>query len=216
MQQLRHDSSIIDFETRHALADPPHEYHIRFAGRGAWRPSHTVDVLVRDIHEVSIRLGANYPRMMPELVWRSPVFHPNISSSGVVCLGGYGTFWAPSLNLDELCVMLWDMLRYANYDVNSPYNREAAHWAKIQTQYQLPLDQRPLRDRVNRAAPTSSGSRIDLPHPTSPPKPAVPDIQFLGDVVECEVVEAEVIDEGIPDPSRLPSPRSRPEILIIE
>ena len=63
--------------------------------------------MLRDQHEVTIRLGANYPRMMPELSWKSPIFHPNISGSGVVCLGGYGTYWVPSLNLDELCEMLW-------------------------------------------------------------------------------------------------------------
>ena len=67
--------------------------------------------------------------MMPELAWKSPIFHPNISASGVVCLGGYGTYWVPSLALDELCSMLWDMIRYENFDETSPYNREAAAWA---------------------------------------------------------------------------------------
>ena len=27
----------------------------------------------------------------------------------MVCLGGYGTHWVPSVQLDELCMMLWDM-----------------------------------------------------------------------------------------------------------
>jgi hypothetical protein len=85
--------------------------------------------------------------MMPELAWKTPIFHPNISASGVVCLGGYGTYWVPSLTLDELCVMLWDMIRYENYDETSPYNRDAANWIKNQIHYRLPLDPRPLRDR---------------------------------------------------------------------
>ena len=96
----------------------------------------------------SPKLGASYPRMMPELGWKSPVFHPNISAGGVVCLGGYGTYWTPSLNLDELCGMLWDMIRYENYDPNSPYNREAAHWVRTQRQFRLPIDDRPIRDRL--------------------------------------------------------------------
>ena len=41
----------------------------------------------------------------------------------------------PSLALDELCAMLWDMIRYENYDETSPYNREAAAWAKNQTTF---------------------------------------------------------------------------------
>ncbi len=51
----------------------------------------------------------------------------------MVCLGGYGTHWVPSVQLDELCVMLWDMVRYHNYDIRSPYNREAALWVAGQT-----------------------------------------------------------------------------------
>jgi ubiquitin-protein ligase len=209
LSQLRAESSILDFDMRAALADPPHEYHIRFYGRGVWRPSAQDDVVVRETHEVSIRLGASYPRMMPDLLWRSPVFHPNISSSGVVCLGGYGTFWVPSLNLDELCVMLWDMVRYANYDVNSPYNREAALWAKTQKQFHFPFDPRPLRDRVSpTVAPLGpSIGRID---------PPLPEIQFLGDVVEAEIVEAEVIEVQALDGHSHPLRRTRPEILIIE
>ena len=67
-----------------------------------------------------VTLGASYPRLQPELAWQTPIFHPNISAGGVVCLGGYGTYWVPSLNLDELCEMLWDMVRYANFDVLQP------------------------------------------------------------------------------------------------
>ena len=90
---------------------------------------------------------------MPEISWKTPIFHPNISASGVVCLGGYGTYWVPSLTLDELCTMLWDMIRYENYDEKSPYNREAAGWIKTQEEFRMPLDTRPLRDRLAGYAP---------------------------------------------------------------
>ncbi len=212
LEQLRRESSILDFHTHAVLADPPHEYLIRLLGRGVWRPPHSVDVIVRESHEVKIRLGANYPRMMPELVWQSPIFHPNISSSGVVCLGGYGTFWAPSLNLDELCVMLWDMVRYANFDVNSPYNREAALWAKTQKQFPFPFDPRPLRDRVNGQA-HRGGLPSSGPATTSWAEP--PEIQFLGDVViDAQVIDADVIDADVIDSATIAP--VRPGILIIE
>jgi ubiquitin-protein ligase len=146
LQQLKADSSIFDF--RIVAGDPPEVYTLFFRGNGVWRPEGAGDVLLRDAHEVAIRLNAGYPRMMPELGWRSPIFHPNISAGGVVCLGGYGTYWTPSLNLDELCTMLWDMIRYENFDVNSPYNREAAHWAKTQHSFRLPVDERSIRDKV--------------------------------------------------------------------
>ena len=103
-------------------------------------------VTIQDRHEVEIKLGASYPRSMPEIRWLTPIYHPNISEIGMVCLGGYGTHWVPSLNLDE-------PLRHAlghgavhNYDIRSPYNREAALRVANQTSFLFPLDARPLRD----------------------------------------------------------------------
>ena len=145
LQQLQSESSILHFT---AHGDLPEAYTIWFLGRGMMRHENGGSIELQERHEVSIRLGAGYPRMMPEIRWKSPIFHPNISGNGSVCLGGYGTYWVPSLTLDELCHMLWDMIRYENYDETSPYNREAALWAKTQSQYQLPLDERPLRDRL--------------------------------------------------------------------
>jgi len=127
LEQLAADSTIFEFSP---YGMPPDFYILRFRGRGFWKPDPTSDIVVREEHEVHVRLGASYPRMMPELAWKSPIFHPNISASGVVCLGGYGTYWVPSLALDELCGMLWDMIRFENFDETSPYNREAAAWAK--------------------------------------------------------------------------------------
>ncbi|MCI0360667.1 MAG: hypothetical protein L0211_19495 [Planctomycetaceae bacterium] len=161
LQSLANESSIFSFN---AHGDPPELYVIRFAGRGLFKSDMLGDVQLQNLHEVHIRLGAAYPRMMPELAWKSPIFHPNISASGVVCLGGYGTYWVPSLTLDELCVMLWDMIRYENYDETSPYNREAAGWIKNQIHYRLPLDPRPLRDRkAGYAEPIAADIVADAP-----------------------------------------------------
>ena len=145
LESLKADSTILEFQPQ---GTPPEAYVVRFRGRGLSRPKSSRPPEIQDVHEVSIRLGASYPRAMPEMQWRSPIFHPNISGAGMVCLGGYGTYWVPSLNLDELCEMLWEMIRYANYDVTSPYNREAADWAAAQRQYRFPLDSRPIRDKL--------------------------------------------------------------------
>jgi len=103
-------------------------------------------IKVLDLHRVEIKLGASYPRTIPEIRWITPIYHPNISEIGMVCLGGYGTHWVPSVQLDELCIMLWDMARYHNYDIRSPYNREAALWVASQETFRFPTDGRPLRD----------------------------------------------------------------------
>jgi hypothetical protein len=38
------------------------------------------------------------------------------------------------------------MVRYHNYDIRSPYNRESALWVAGQTEFRFPTDSRPLRD----------------------------------------------------------------------
>ncbi len=124
--------------------NPPQQYHISFNGKGLWRDRGKVKVL--DHHRVEIKLGASYPRTMPEIRWITPIYHPNISEIGMVCLGGYGTHWVPSVQLDELCVMLWDMVRYHNYDIRSPYNRESALWVGRPDDVSVPDRRRPLRD----------------------------------------------------------------------
>ena len=200
LERLAKQSTILDFSASMQHRGLPEAYLVRFRGRGLWRPEGSSEVALREHHEVGIQLGAAYPRMMPELSWKTPIFHPNISSSGIVCLGGYGTHWVPSLNLDELCTMLWDMVRYKNYDVESPYNREAALWAKTQRTYRLPLDSRPIRDQVIRSADPG-------PAPSQPPVVASqavgtqsadpPEVLFLDD--SDNIVDAEVVEPEDPD-----------------
>jgi hypothetical protein len=113
----------------------------------------------------------------------------------------------PSLALDELCTMLWDMIRYENFDEKSPYNREAAAWAKNQTFFRLPIDQRPLRNKLAkspsiddflpRLAPLGQPTKLASPQPvingspfrqSSARRPPSPDVLFLGEVVESQAV----------------------------
>jgi len=142
LERLREESSVFRFTS---TGNPPQQYDIIFAGKSLCRDDRR-KVKVHEKHQVEIKLGASYPRSMPEIRWRTPIFHPNISEIGMVCLGGYGTHWVPSVQLDDLCVMLWDMARYHNYDIRSPYNRESALWVAGQTAFRFPIDGRPLRD----------------------------------------------------------------------
>ena len=167
LDKLRAESSIFHFQS---TGNPPQQYQLAFVGSSLCRERGKI--IVREHHEVEIKLGANYPRTMPEIRWLSPIYHPNISEIGIVCLGAYGTHWVPSLALDELCVMLWDMARFQNYDIRSPYNREAAQWAANQTGYKFPVDHRPLRDgraalgrveSVSSAAPEQSSPAMLAP-----------------------------------------------------
>lgn len=141
LARLRTESSVFRFSSQ---GDPPTHYFVSFQGRSLWRDRGKVKTL--DMHRVEIKLGSSYPRTIPEIRWITPIYHPNISEIGMVCLGGYGTHWVPSVQLDELIAMLWDMARYHNYDIRSPYNRDAALWVANQTAIRFPTDSRPLRD----------------------------------------------------------------------
>jgi hypothetical protein len=224
LQQLQATSTILDYTVPgRTFGGPPEVYLVNFRGRGLSRPEGSLETVIREHHQVLIRLGAAYPRQMPELFWKTPIFHPNISSNGIVCLGGYSTHWVPSLRLDQLCEMLWDMIRYENYDVESPYNREAAQWARTQTAYAFPIDPRPLRlsspppvTIVGRTDSTATAQ--DLPRrrfPTEGPVRAVPDdfdsdgleVLFMDDTLE--IVDAELVLEAS-------GFAESPEILFIE
>ena len=160
LERLQSESSVFRFK---AHGKPPHHFLIHLKGKSLYRLRGQVHA--HDDHRIEIKLGASYPRTIPEIRWITPIYHPNISEIGMVCLGGYGTHWVPSVQLDELCNMLWDMARYHNYDIRSPYNRDAALWVASQTKFLFPMDPRPLRDlraamgRVEPATDPESGAK---------------------------------------------------------
>jgi hypothetical protein len=199
MQRLKADSSIFDFVVPGAThGGAPEVYEVYFRGKGLWKSEDTNEIRIGARHHVTVQLGAGYPRMMPELKWRSPVFHPNISAAGVVCLGGYSTHWVPSLQLDELCTMLWDMIRYENFDVDSPYNREAAQWVRRQDNYTLPVDPRPLRDQLAASACDSRNAQGRVAGRLSAagsPSAARRANVSAGEIVfvDTEIVDAEIV-----------------------
>jgi hypothetical protein len=160
MEALKRDSSILDFDTEGA---PPDLYRVSYHGPGTHFDAGENIVKTSGLHRVEIRLGAEYPRMKPMIRWCTPIFHPNISAAGSVCLGGYTTHWVPSLKLAELCEMLWEMLRYANFDTRNPFNPQAAAWARKQKTHTFPLDDRFLRDRLSGARPPPSRDAVPGP-----------------------------------------------------
>jgi ubiquitin-protein ligase len=166
LERLQAESSVFGFRR---TGNPPQHYTVAFGGQSLARDRGKV--VVRDRHEVEIKLGASYPRTMPEIRWLTPIYHPNISEIGMVCLGAYGTHWVPSLALDELCVMLWDMARFQNYDIRSPYNREAAQWSANQTTFRFPTDARPLRDARAALGRVESPQAGPAPSSTKLPEP---------------------------------------------
>jgi ubiquitin-protein ligase len=220
LKMLKENSTIVEYQ---AFGDPPERYLVTFKGKGLLRKSEADAVEIAEVHRVEIRLGIDYPRSRPDLQWLTSIYHPNISAVGAVCLGGYSTNWVPSLGLAELCEMLWDMVRYANYDPKSAYNYAAGRWSETQTQFDFPLDTRNLRDRMTKtvgdnvirfsdpAAGKGAGSPA-APLKEAPPivKPPEEDILIISDDTPVRPAAG---------PQFRPQPRPRPaddDILIIE
>jgi ubiquitin-protein ligase len=201
LKNLKENSTVIDFQ---AFGDPPERYLITFKGKGLIRKSESEPVEVAEVHRVEIRLGIDYPRSRPDLQWLTSIYHPNISAVGAVCLGGYSTNWVPSLGLAELCEMMWDMVRYANYDPKSAYNYAAGRWSETQSQFDFPIDPRPIRDRL---AKVVGDNIIRFSEPGKgagePPKEAPP-------IVRPPEEDILIIDDTTPTPPA-PSP-ARPAV----
>jgi hypothetical protein len=122
--------------------NPPVRYQVTYTCRGLYRPTGAAEPQTLDHHEADFYLHRDYPRRPPQIVWRTPIFHPNILSSeqgGGVCIGS----WTPSESLADLVVRVGEMIQYREYNADDVLNREAAAWA-AEHAAQLPVDDRPI------------------------------------------------------------------------
>lgn len=122
--------------------DPPERYRIRFTCRGVESVRANDTPVLSELHEVLIYLHADYPLKQPQLKWLTPIFHPNIHVTGVVCIGA----WWPAKTLDELLLNLGEMVQYKNLGPKDPMNSKAAAWA-LRNKRLFPIDKRDLKGR---------------------------------------------------------------------
>jgi ubiquitin-protein ligase len=130
-------------ELIHVLAtegEPPEKYLIRFTCKGVEKISAHGQPVLRESHDVTVYLHAEYPLKQPQLKWQTPIFHPNIHVTGAVCIGA----WWPAKTLDELLLSLGEMIQYKNLDPKDPMNSKAALWAN-RHRHLFPVDSRALK-----------------------------------------------------------------------
>ncbi len=120
--------------------EPAERYLIRFTCKGVEKIDTAGRPMLRETHEVSVYLHAEYPLKQPQLKWLTPIFHPNIHVTGAVCIGA----WWPAKTLDELLLTLGEMVQYKNYDPKDPMNSKAAAWA-LRNKTLFPIDGRDLK-----------------------------------------------------------------------
>ena len=120
--------------------DPPERYELLLKCKGVMGLAPDGTPRYAASHRLRIVLPAQYPRVIPEFQMHTPVWHPNISSDGWVCMGHEGDRgYVPSMGLDDLVVRIIQIIRYENYSKTHALNQVAFNWA-IQNAHLFPLD----------------------------------------------------------------------------
>jgi len=79
----------------------------------------------RTDHRAELHIPAEFPLKMPKAKWITPIFHPNIAKNGDVCIG---TRWTPMKGIDKIIIELANMIQYASYNLDNPYDYSAKRW----------------------------------------------------------------------------------------
>ncbi|MFJ3913787.1 ubiquitin-conjugating enzyme family protein [Streptomyces vinaceus] len=74
--------------------------------------------------ELAVELPARYPLTPPKAVFRTPVYHPNVSTSGEVGLPLLSKDWSPAESLRTVVLSILALL--GDPDVNDPVRADAA------------------------------------------------------------------------------------------
>lgn len=140
MRELAQSSSLIAFVAHGA---PPARYDIAMICRGMRKFGDRI--MPTSDHRIEITLDDNFPLLPPTVVWRTPIFHPNIKPP-YVCSGD---IWYPAMSLADFCIELCEMVQYKSFNIYSVLNDEAAEWAWQILEFDpasIPTDPRTIRD----------------------------------------------------------------------
>lgn len=104
---------------------PDHtDYVFHLSGRGLCRRGGQISPI--SSHDVRVKVTRDYPYAGGfELVWLSPIFHPNINKDGRVCIALVNK-WAAGQTLSSVVDALLQLLKNPNPD--SPLDFEAAQY----------------------------------------------------------------------------------------
>ncbi|OIW25901.1 hypothetical protein CONLIGDRAFT_512084 [Coniochaeta ligniaria NRRL 30616] len=82
--------------------------------------------------KLSFEFPSNYPYAPPTVLYKTPIYHPNVDFSGRICLDILKDKWTPAYNIQSVLLSLQSLLGEPNNA--SPLNGEAAElWDKDPT-----------------------------------------------------------------------------------
>lgn len=91
--------------------------------------------------KLSIQFPNNYPYSPPTVLFKTPIYHPNVDFSGRICLDILKDQWTPAYNIQTVLLSLQSLLGEPNNA--SPLNGEAAElWGKDDETFQKKVTER--------------------------------------------------------------------------
>lgn len=119
---------------------PPDNYEIEFKLRGFSKDANN-DVVIGTSHRVRISLPFGYPHFAPIAKPLTAIFHPDIDPAAI----RVADRWQQNPSLPDLVLFIGEMISGNIYNLEDPFNQEAATWYKAH-KAKLPLDSLSIAD----------------------------------------------------------------------
>ena len=189
---------------------PPEKYLITFAVKGISGINQDKTPIYSEFHQVEMTIPPEYPAKQPGLMWKTPIWHPNISHNEPrhVCTDEANSFY-PAKRLDQLVEYLARMAQYQVYHAQMeppyPWDTDVAAWVRDIAEPKgwigpkKPVDPRSIYRRIDvEFGPTSVATERDLNSKESSTEP----FDFsLGELVAADSVDVLDIQLGTLDPN---------------